>query len=96
MSRRRSNQTFQQNDLVRVAKYYPWIRQGNKILSHQIGHGELAVIVGSYYDQYGGGKADHEQYTLVFKKHGRVSWYDGDKLTLVEENRPDLYEKWSR
>lgn len=96
---RRTNQTFQRYDVVLVDKDYPWIIQGGnppKVVAYQIGAGERAVVCGSYYDQYGGGAREREQYSLLFKKHGRVSWYDGDKLKLIHENRPDLFEKWSR
>jgi hypothetical protein len=52
------------------------------------GHGELATVVGSYTDQYEwGGEEGRHQYTLEFEKHGRVSWYDEDKLTLVEKSK---------
>lgn len=79
-------QTFSRGDIVKVADYYPWIRQGGKIIAHMTGHGELAVVVGSYKDQYSwGNEADRKVYTLEFEKHGRVSWYDEEYLTLVEK-----------
>lgn len=94
-SNRRTNQKFQQGDLVLVAADAPWIYQGGKVVAYQTGAGENAVVLGSYYDQFGGGKAERSQYSLLFEKHGMVSWYDEEDLTLTEPGRFDLYEKWS-
>lgn len=76
------------------------ITGGGKVISHMTGHGELALIVGSYRDQFGYG--DKDQYTLLFN-HNRISWYDEDKLTLVAEydgknttHLRDLFDRWDR
>lgn len=75
-------QTFVRGDLVKVSDVFP------DDMSHFRGRGELAIVVGSYADQYG--EASRETYTLSFPvlegKHynGTISWYDPDLLTMVE------------
>lgn len=85
----KTTQTFSKGDIVKVADDYPWITQGGnppKVIAYKPGYGELAIVVGSYTDQYAwGGKDGRKRYTLQFEKHGKMSWYDEKYLTLVEK-----------
>lgn len=90
MHRRRTDQKFDYYDLVSVASDL------GDCMRHFPGAGEQAIVCGSYRDQYGGGNQDRKIYTLLFKDHGRSSWYNEHQLTFVDENRPDLYQKWRR
>lgn len=93
---RRTNQRFQQGDLVRIREEIPWIRSGAEIVAYRYDSGKRAVIKGSYDDQYGGGATMRKTYTVIVEGSGPVSWYDEDDLTLIEEGRFDLFEEWSK
>jgi hypothetical protein len=81
-------QTFLRGDLVRV--------NGDPRTRSLLGsEGELAIVVGSYADQFGDhwscgyeglckDPQQHEVYTLRFPKIRTVSWFDAKDLTLVE------------
>lgn len=61
-----------------------------------------AIVVGSYRDQFGGGKRDAQQYELaLLDKKGKVydtsAWYEEYQLTLVDTDRDkgeDLLQEW--
>lgn len=38
----------------------------------------LGIVLGSYADQFGG--SDTKSYTVMFQRHGRVSWYQESQL----------------
>lgn len=71
-------QKFKRGDLVRIAKDL-----GPSMKHFQAD--ALAVVVGSYKDQYGGGKEAEKDYTLQIKGRGRCSWYGEHQLTLVKK-----------
>lgn len=78
-------QQFQRGDLVHVAKDLgPTMRHFQADVD--------AIVLGSYADQYGGD--DRSNYTLFLKGGGRVSWYHGHQLTLIEAGRTDLLAQW--
>lgn len=79
---KRPTQKFQRNDLVRISKDADWMA------------GLTGVVVGSYYEQYGGGKRERTIYTICFPQQGECSWFDGIDMTLIEEGRNDLMEQW--
>lgn len=70
-----SKQKFKRGDVVRISK----------ILGSSMSHfpsDSLAIVIGSYKDQYGGN--DTKQYTLDVSGRGPISWYEEEQLTLVE------------
>lgn len=77
-------QKFKKGDLVKVDDKMPeW-------MSH-FDCGMKAYIVGSYRDQYGGGRSNEKQYTIMYqpewlggRKWTRSSWYDEHQLTLIK------------
>lgn len=80
-------QRLQKGDLVRVAD-----NLGPMMRFHE--SGVDALVVASYAEQFGGN--DTETYTLFIKNRGRVSWYYGHQLTLVERGRIDMLELWTQ
>ena len=70
------HQKFHKGDLVRVAEDL------GPSMAHFSGKGELAHVVGSYHDQFGGGPEEPE-YTLLFKDGNTVSWYYEHQLTFI-------------
>lgn len=52
----------------------------------------MAIVIGSYGDQYGGD--DHDIYSLFLEGKGDTSWYHAHQLTLLERNRGDLRQEW--
>lgn len=78
MQHKVTSQKFHRGDVVRIAKdlgmtmrHFPADR--------------LAVVVGSYRDQFGGGAHNSKDYTLRLEGNtGGTSWYHEDQLTLVE------------
>lgn len=78
-------QKFHKGDLVKVADKMPsW-------MSH-FEAGMEAYIVGSYADQYHGGKDEEKMYTIMYQpkwlkggKWSRTSWYKEDQLTLLKK-----------
>jgi len=77
-------QKFQHGDHVKIlAEMPPW-------KSH-FTCDEEAVVIASYYEQFGGGDSQKSSYSIHVKGEGEVSWYDDDDLTL-EEEKGDI--KW--
>ena len=72
-----SRQKFHTGDLVKVCKEFP------NHMRHFSGADEKAIVVGSYKDQYG--TDDVKNYSLKFKNHSVVSWYEEDQLTLIRK-----------
>lgn len=77
-------QKFKRGDKVKVADEMPeW-------MSH-FDAGMEAYIVGSYADQYGGGKSNQKEYTILYQpkwlkgKWSTTSWYDECQLTLIKK-----------
>ncbi len=88
--RRPKKQKFMRYDLVQITDEMP------RSMSH-FRKGCRAVVRGSYTDEYGwGGSSGRKQYSLVLEgpDGGFGAWYEEDQLTLIEPNRPDLYEQW--
>lgn len=71
-------QKFKRGDLVRIAKDL------GPSMSHFTADA-LAVVVGSYKDQYGGGREAEKSYTLHIQGRGPCSWYHEHQLTLVKK-----------
>lgn len=81
----KKKQKFQLGDIVRVAKDL------GPQMTHFSGKGEMALVIGSYSDQYGG--EDVDSYTLYFQRGGECSWYLEHQLSLIEKRRnPTLQE----
>jgi hypothetical protein len=95
--KRRTDQKFQTYDLIRCQPLIPWIKgPGKQVIYHDYS-GKRGVVVGSYADQFGGGRADkriRKIYTVCFEGLGQVAWIDEDTMTFIEEGRADLYERW--
>lgn len=93
---RRTDQKFQAGDLVRIADNIPWImgtsEDGPYVVAYKGGSGKRAIVFGSYKDQYGGD--NNRDYTIAIEGYGKTSWYSEADLSLIEENRHDLYHKW--
>jgi|GEM_PF-1438527 len=53
-----------------------------------------AIVIGSYKDQYGGGKRESQQYTIHIKGRGESSWYYEQQLELIQSDRMDLLQQW--
>lgn len=96
--KRLPTQKFQRYDLVQMKEKIPWLykvtAEGNECVSFYDWSGKQGVVVGSYYDQFGGGKAERAIYTICFPGMGECSWCDEATMTLIEENRPDLMKLW--
>lgn len=77
-------QKFKRGDLVKVDDKMP------KCMSH-FNAGMDAYIVGSYADQYHGGKREEKIYSIMYEskyrkgKWTRSSWYDEHQLTLIKK-----------
>lgn len=83
-------QKFFKGDLVKI----------DDDLGHSMAHFPKrceAVVIGTYAEQYGGGRDNNKKYTLHILKpnHGESSWYREDQLTLIESNRFDKLPKSS-
>lgn len=66
-----------------------------KIPEHRPDYGDcVAIVIGSYRDQYGGDDGDTPTYTLYVHEHGEVSWFDEATLVLIERGRSDLLAEW--
>ena len=76
----RHKQKFHHGDLVRIADKLP------VHMSHFGNEGHLAVVVGSYEDQFGGIQDNWNgpDYTLSVQGGGESSWWPESLLTLVE------------
>ncbi len=70
-----TKQKFERGDVVRIAKDL------GRTMSH-FPSDKIAVVMGSYKDQYGGNNT--RDYTLNVKGIGECSWYEEHQLTLVE------------
>ncbi len=83
------HQKFSHGDIVLVRKNLPWFefvaKDGSTQTVYKTGHGERAQVVGSYKDQFDGGRREASIYTLRFKRHGKISWYEEKDLTLIEK-----------
>ncbi len=69
-------QKFKRGDVVRVADDL------GPSMEHFGGKGQIAHIVGSYTDQFGGPEHDHPEYTLLFEDGNETSWYYESQLTF--------------
>lgn len=78
-------QKFNNGDYVRVAKDL------GPCMAHFQNDCD-AIIIGSYADQYGGKNRD--SFTIFIKGSGKISWYYGSQLALIESNRKDLLAAW--
>ena len=70
---------FKRGDIVKVE---------NLPLSMKHFHTGLAIVVGSYRDQFGHG--DDDVYTLQFGDGRQSSWYPADTLKMVESSPVDV------
>ena len=87
MTKPRDMQKFHRGDWVKIADDL-----GSTMRHFKAGC--EAIVIGSYKDQYGGN--DSESYTLHIRDSGKVSWYYGSQLTLIESARHDLLAEWER
>lgn len=73
-----ANRKFRCGDKVRVevSKKKTW-------MSH-FETGFVGLLGPNYKQQFGGGKRDENQWTVIHPKYGEMSWYDTDDLTLIE------------
>lgn len=55
-----------------------------------------AIVMGSYYEQYGGGSQGKKDYTLYVEGEGRSSWYHEHQLTLLQEDGKTLLKQWEQ
>jgi hypothetical protein len=83
-------QKFHHGDLVRIAKEMP---DG---MEHFPGGGCLAVVLGSYHEEFGHEDDDDDimEYSLCIEDVGEVSWYEEGQLTLMEHGWKDLIKEW--
>jgi hypothetical protein len=70
-----SKQKFKKGDLVYITDSMP------DTMKHFTG-GTMAVVMGSYADEYGGGEREKHIYSLFVKGEGPVAWYKEDQLTF--------------
>lgn len=82
-------QKFQKGDHVRVAKDL------GSMMSHFPSDCE-AIVIGSYYDQYGGNEGNKKQYTIHLKGGGQTSWYYEHQLILIKAESLDLLKQWEK
>ena len=78
-------QQFQKGDWVRVAKDL------GPCMRHFTADCE-AIVEYSYAERYGG--SNTESYSLHLKGRGKVAWYYGHQLTLIESGRLDKLQAW--
>lgn len=77
--------TFKCADHVRIAED----------LGYSMSHFEKgceAIVQYSYFDCYGHGSKD--EYSVLLKGRGSVSWYRGDQLTIITEADHILHKQW--
>lgn len=84
-------QKFKKYDLVRIADDL------GPCMSH-FTSGCDAIIIASYFDEYGGEDSDHH-YTLYLPLvngvgGGTSAWYYEEQLTLISHDRKDLFYEW--
>lgn len=82
-----TTQKFDRGDLVLIS---------NDIPAHFPGAGQKAIVIGSYFEQYGGPRDDRSlnQYTLHIESVGECSWYSASELSLLQKNASDLLAQW--
>ncbi len=51
-----------------------------------------AIIIGSYYEQYGGGPNPEHEYTIMINGY-KTSWYYESQLTLLDKGGEHLIKK---
>lgn len=81
-----SKQKYKHGDLVRVADDL------GSMMEH-FEKGCNAIVIGSYADQFGGGGANHQQYTIFIEGGGETSWYYEHQLNFIR-HAPELLEAW--
>lgn len=81
------NQKFRHGDLVRVADD----------LGSSMAHFTKscnAIVMASYYEQFGGSSTKDFDYTIFIEGGGETSWYHEHQLTFIR-HAPELLETWN-
>lgn len=64
-------------------------------MRHFDGAGEEAIVIGSYYDQFGV-ESDEPKYTLLLRRGSECSWYQESLMTYVKHGGQELIDQWKK